>query len=146
MEKKMTKREYFAIIRKIVAASNSDQKEGCLIMIDREVELLNNKTSKTNSKMSAANDAIKMTVIEVLDDLKKPMTITEMLQDSRLTTYERPAKGDAVTIETMTSQKLSSIVSKMVESNTLVRTMEKKKAYFSLPKDEGVTVMDEETH
>lgn len=132
-EKKTTKKEYFAIIREIVAASDHKDKEGILAMIDNEVELLTNKTERGGKKAKEANERTMEIILEVLTDLAKPVTITELMQDARLQTYEKPDKGDSFTIEIMTPQKLTSLVKKLEKDGKVINTVEKKKSYYSVP-------------
>jgi hypothetical protein len=126
MEKKMTKREYFATLRAIVVDDTTIQnREDILAFIDHEVELLNKKSSsRMPSKTQVENENLKAVITEVLAEIGKPVTITELMKDERLATY---TIGEDVKV--MTNQKLSAIIKRMPN---VVRTEEKKKAYFSL--------------
>lgn len=122
----MTKREYFVTLRAVVLDDATIQnKEDVLAFIDHEVELLDKKSSnKTPNKVQVENENIKAVVTEVLAEIGKPVTITELIKDERLATY---TIGEDVKV--MTNQKLSAIIKRMPN---VVRTEEKKKAYFSL--------------
>ena len=91
----------------------------------------------SRARLAALTDAIKA----VLADQTKPVTITEMMTDARLASYEEEGKDGSVTVA-MTNQKLSSMVKKLVDAGEVIRTEEKKKAYFSLPKAEGEPTED----
>lgn len=116
MEKKMTKKEYFAVLAEVVANSDMENKEGALAFIAHEVELLEKKSAKSGqTKTQKENVGIMETISEVLADMGKPVTITELMKDERLSAYS--------------NQKLSALVRQMPN---VIKTTEKKKSYFSL--------------
>ena len=116
MEKKMTKKEYFAVLAEVVANSDMENKDGALAFIAHEVELLEKKSAKSGqTKTQKENVGIMETISEVLADMGKPVTITELMKDERLSAYS--------------NQKLSALVRQMPN---VVKTTEKKKSYFSL--------------
>ena len=118
---KMTKKEYFAIIRTIVEATEREDKAEMLGFIDHEVELLSKKKSSTNSKKDAELEALCIKVEEALKELGKPVTITEFMKES---THE---------VATLSNQKLTALFKKCKdERHTENREEIKKKAYFSL--------------
>ena len=118
---KMTKKEYFAIIRTIVEATEREDKEAMLSFIDHEVELLSKKKSSTNSKKDKELEELCIKVEEALKELGKPVTITEFMKES---THE---------VATLSNQKLSALLRKCKdERHTVKREEIKKKAYFSL--------------
>lgn len=126
---KMTKRDYFALISAIVENSDTANKADIKAFIDHEVELLNKKNSSKSGKPTKTqeeNEVIKTIILEVMAEIGRPATLTEIQQfDSRLQT-----KADG---GVLTPQKLSAIVKLMIDKdNTVVRTVEKKKAFFSL--------------
>lgn len=129
---KITKKEYFAIVKGIVEASSADNKADIVAFLDHEVELLDKKSGKSKATPTQAANIVTLNAIkEVLGGLDKPATITELLTDARLQSYTETTKdGDKVIA--MTNQKLSSLVKKLVDAGEVVRTEEKKKAYFSL--------------
>lgn len=132
MATKMTKKDYFAIVRGIVDGTNREDKADILSFIDREVELLNKKSgSAKETKTQKANIAILATLREVFSGLEKPATITELMADERLASYTEETKDGVKTVP-MTNQKLSSMVKKLVDAKEVVKTYDKKKAYFSL--------------
>ena len=118
---KMTKKEYFAINRTIVEATEREDKDEMLGFIDHEVELLSKKKSSTNSKKDKELEELCIKVEEALKELGKPVTITEFMKES---THE---------VATLSNQKLSALLRKCKdERHTVKREEIKKKAYFSL--------------
>lgn len=116
---KMTKKDWFATIRAIVEGSGNEREDEILAFIDHEVELLNKKSSKSGqTKTQKENVGIMDTIKEVLVDMGKPVTITEMQADERLAGFS--------------NQKLSALVKQLVAKNEVVRTEDKKKAFFSI--------------
>ena len=82
--------------------------------------------SKADKEKSAEHKAIAEEIVLVLstgETVTNGMTISEMQKASdKLAEY--------------TNQKISAILRKMVESGTIVKTVDKKKSYFSLATDE----------
>ena len=115
MEKKMTKKDYFKMIME-VCADNSEIVNFCT----REIELLEKKSSKsTLTKTQVENEKIKIEVVNALTEIAKPITITEMQElNENMSKYS--------------NQKLSALLKALVNENKVVRTEEKKKAYFSI--------------
>ena len=118
---KMTKKEYFALIRTIVEATDREDKAEMLGFIDHEVELLSKKKSSTNSKKDKELEELCIKVEEALKELGKPVTITEFMKES---THE---------VATLSNQKLSALLRKCkVERGTVDKKVDKKKSYFFL--------------
>ena len=120
-EKKITKKDWFAAIREVVAESNMENVEEALTFIDHEVELLNNKSAKAGlTKTQKENVAVMELIKDALFEVAKPVTITELLFSStELAKY--------------TPQKISALVKLLKDKGEVIRTEDKKKAYFSLP-------------
>ena len=108
-----TKREYFNELKTIVSGD-----ENLVAFIDHEIELLDKKNSaeRKPTKNQIENEKIKD---YILAHLVKPMTVSEMLKDF-LTDY--PVE--------LSNQRVTAIVKQLVEDNALVRTVDKRKAYF----------------
>ena len=118
---KMTKKEYFALIRTIIEATDREDKAEMLGFIDHEVVLLSKKKSSTNSKKDKELEELCIKVEEALKELGKPVTITEFMKES---THE---------VATLSNQKLTALFKKCKdERHTVKREEIKKKAYFSL--------------
>lgn len=109
----MTKRENFTAIRKIVA-NNAE----LVAFIDHELELLDRKNAKSDAptKKQIENNGIKAEILASIGT--EPMTITEMC-------------GSLACLEGLSNQKVSALVKQMTLDGLLVRTVEKRKAYFA---------------
>lgn len=117
---KMTKKEKFAIIRSIVETSNHANAEMLIGFIDHEVELLTKKNSgeKKPTAKQVANSAVQSEILDCME-VGKLYTVGELMKCV-------PAL-DGVSNQYATSQ-----VRALVNAGSLVRTEEKRKAYFSL--------------
>lgn len=111
----MTKRENYASIREIVEKlGRTDLVE----FVDHEVELLNKKNNapKNPTAKQLENEKLKDVILAEMGD--KPMTITEM-------------QTNISALSELSNQRVSAIVKQLVEDNSLVRTVVKRKAYFA---------------
>ena len=118
---KMTKKDWFAILTTIVETSDVENKSDILNFINHEVELLNKKSSKSApTKNQEANLEIMENIKLALAECGESVTVSELMAKS-----EEMAK--------YTNQKLSALLKKLVDSNEVVKTIEKKKSYFSIP-------------
>ena len=125
MEKKMTKKEYFAVLAEVVANSNMENKEGALAFIAHEVELLEKKSAKSGqTKTQKENAEILVKIKAELAEVGKAVTITEL-------------QAASAEMAQYSNQKLSALLKKLVESGEVVKTTEKKKSYFAVAEIEG---------
>ena len=125
MEKKMTKKEYFAVLAEVVANSDMENKEGALAFIAHEVELLEKKSAKSGqTKTQKENAEILVKIKAELAEVGKAVTITEL-------------QAASAEMAQYSNQKLSALLKKLVESGEVVKTTEKKKSYFAVAKTEG---------
>ena len=109
--KKMTKKGYFEILRELVL----DRPE-LVDFIDHEIELLSKKNSKTSpSKNQLENEAIKVDILNALEDFGKGVTVSELM-------VKVP----------YSNQRLSALLKQLVEDSKVVRVEDKRKAYFTL--------------
>lgn len=113
-EIKKTKKVYFTEILEIVKG-NSDLEN----FVKHEIELLDKKNlSKVPTKVQIENESIKETILEVLIDSDKKMTISDIQNaNEELSSYS--------------NQKISALLTQLVNEKKVERTLEKKKAYFS---------------
>ena len=123
MTKKMTKKEWYEVLKEVVNKSNIENKAEAIAFIEHEAELLRRKTSAEKAtKTQKENIEIMKRIKEVLKEIGKPVTISEMQDFSpEMASYN--------------NQKLSALLRKMgteVGTGEVIRTVEKKKAYFSL--------------
>ena len=116
--KKLTKRDYFTILRKSypTTADNYDEVIG---FIDHELELLAKKNSaeKKPTAIQIANEGIKDAIYAGLTP-NRLYTVTEIIK-------EVPACAD------LTNQKVSNLLRQMVPER-IERVEEKRKAYFRI--------------
>lgn len=117
---KMTKRDYFNAILAVLATVEDTDVSGLTAFVNHEIELLENKRSTAKpTKTQTENLAVKETIVSVLKEIGKPVTITEMQKFS-------------VDLAEFSCQKLSALLKQLVENDkTVTKVTEKKKTYFS---------------
>ena len=117
MEKKLTKKEVFSKMLEVEAIVSNEM---FVDFINHELELLNRKSSKsTQTKTQIENENIKNTIVESLKKVAKAVTISELQElDSEMANYS--------------NQKLSALLKKLVAEKRVVKTIDKKKSYFSI--------------
>lgn len=121
MTKKMTKKEMFAEVMAVVEVSTAENKAEMIAFIEHEIELLNKKSSKSGqTKTQKENVELMNQLVTALAEVGKAVTISEF---QALSTAE---------VATLSNQKISALFKKLVEEKRVVRTVEKKKAYFSV--------------
>ena len=132
-DKKVTKKEMFAEVIRIIEGSGAENAAECVDFLNHEVELLNNrKSSSKPSPVQKANEKLAQVVKTVLSEQESAVTVTDLMKDARLATYT-VEKADGATVEEMTNQKLSSVLKKLVDAHEVNKDIIKKKAYFSMP-------------
>ena len=116
--KKMTKRDYFAILRASYPAT-ADNYDEVIAFIDHEVDLLNRKNSseKKPTAQQVVNEGIKAAIVAGMT-ANRLYTITEIQK-------EIPECAE------LSNQRISALIRQMV-GKEIVRTEDKRKAYFSL--------------
>ena len=113
--KKLTKRDYFKELRGMVA-----NRQDLVDFIDHELELLDRKSSKSaETKTQIENKSIMETILSELTRIARPITISELQSESEI-------------LKDYSNQKLSALLKKLVDSNQVVKTTDKKKSYFSI--------------
>lgn len=121
MTKKITKKEMFAMVAKVVENSEVANKAEMLEFIAHEVELLEKKNSKTGqTKTQKENEVLMAQLLEALAEFDRPITVSELMKES---SHE---------VATLSNQKLSALLKKLVDTHKVVKSTEKKKSYFSL--------------
>lgn len=107
----------------LIATINAENEE-IVKFCKHEIELLENKKSKSGStKTQKENVAIMESIASALEVVGKPVTITELQKAN-------------VEMAQFSNQKLSALLKKMVESGKVVKTVEKKKSFFSIATEE----------
>ena len=123
MEKRLTKKDYFEMI-KGVCADRTDIVDFC----NHEIELLSRKNSKSGAtKTQKENEIVANMLVEELAKIGKPITITDLMNTSEIVKNYTLENGN-----NLTNQKISAIFKQLVESNKIVKVVDKKKSYFSI--------------
>ena len=106
----------------LVNASEVESKSEMVAFLEHEIELLERKSSSSaKTKTQQEHEKIMALIVEELRKVGKPVTITELMKES-------------VVMAEYSNQKLSSLLKKLteVEDPVVVKTIEKKKSYFSV--------------
>lgn len=122
MKEKMTKKDWFAVLRVMVANAEmaEAEKDGVLAFIDREVELLNKKSNNSrDTKKQEENKALAEVVLAELGKIGKPMAIAELIKASEV-------------LGAYTTQKLTPIMKTLVTEQKVVVTVDKKRNYYTV--------------
>ena len=124
MTKKMTKKEMYAMVIATINGVEVENKEEMINFLNHEVDLLNKKSTKSGeTKTQKENKVLMEQLKEALGEMTEPVTISELQEKS---THE---------VATLSNQKLSALLKKLVESGEVVKTSEKKKSYFALVRE-----------
>ena len=120
---KVTKRERFAQLMEIVKASEVENSDELVAFIEHEVELLNKKNSRSDkpTKTQLENEALKTQIMSVLKTVGRPITVTQLLKETELA--DNP---------NLSNQKVSALLTQLRKADAVVRTVEKKVAFYSL--------------
>ena len=114
MEKKMTKKEMFAMIMEEVKG-NAEM----VAFLKHEIELLNKKKGSANSKKVEEHNAIIEVIRQTLAFAEKPMTVSQLMKVN-------------AELGALSNQKVSAMLKKMVDNGEVVKTVEKKVSFFSI--------------
>lgn len=115
--KKVTKKDNFAKVLSYIPATEVELVEFIQKEIDALVKKSNTK-SKAEKEKQAQNEELKNTLLRVLGSLDEPVSVTQLME------YEEFAG--------LSNQKISALLRQMKLEGTVIRTEEKKKAYFSI--------------
>ena len=113
--KKLTKKEKYGMVLDYI-----QDNEMLVEFVKNEMELLSKKSSRTvPTKTQIENENIKNVIVDTLKELDRPVIITELQNaNPELATYS--------------NQKISALLTQLVNAKIVVRTIDKKKAYFSI--------------
>lgn len=116
MSKKMTKREMFEQIKSRLTDANE------IAFIDHELELLakKNGAERKPTAKQVVNDGLKTAILNAMES-GHGYTISEL----------RKAVPELAADENMTSQRVSALVTQLKDAGMVVRTEDKRKAYFT---------------
>lgn len=121
--KKVTKKEYFEMIKGICG-----DREDIVNFCNHEIELLSKKNAKGRAtKTQKENVGIAEMLIDELAKINKPVTITDLMNESETVKAFRLENGNA-----LTNQKISAIFKQLVDTNRITKVTDKKKSYFSI--------------
>lgn len=116
-EKRVTKKENLTEIRGIVEGLG---REDLVAFVDNELTLLAKRASRnTLTKTQKENLELVETVFDALSNCDKAVTVSELIAaDERISAYS--------------NQKVSALLKKLVDTERVVKVVEKGKAYFSI--------------
>lgn len=123
---KVTKRERFEQIKALVG----DNAE-LVAFIDHEIELLAKKNSRSGKPTArqVENEKIKTSIMTVLE-CGKPLTVTQIMAE--------------LNDSSLSNQRVSALLTQLKDSGEVVRTVEKKVAYYSIKEESDETEEVEE--
>jgi hypothetical protein len=120
MEKKITKKEMYTLIANL-NASNKDIVDFC----NHEIELLEKKKSNGNAKANEKMEKSVELVYNALVSASVPVSASELI-----------AKGGLEELENefgvVSTQKVSALLKKLVDSGRVEKFIDKKKTYFKI--------------
>ena len=118
--RKLTKRELFGQARELAIAND---REDLVAFIDHELELLDKKASASgNSKTQKENLEIIERLYSELANINRAVTISEFQKEGEYA-------------GTLSNQKISALFKKLVDNGRIIKTVDKKKSYFSVAND-----------
>ena len=119
-EKKMTKAVAWGIVKGIVEQSGHPQSAELVEKIENELVLLTKKNSaeKKPTAQQTANESIKTAIVDGMES-GKAYTITDIIKSV-------PECAE------LTNQRVSALMRQLVEAKAVIRTEDKRKAYFTL--------------
>ena len=122
-EKKLTKREKFAMVREILEKAD---RVDLVEFVDHEVELLNRKTTSSGklTPKQEENEKIKNVIVEVLAKNGDGMTVTQLMKTDELSDHSM--------------NKLTALVTQLKKEHRIFRFVEKRVTYFRIPTEEDV--------
>lgn len=118
MANKMTKRDYF---NSLLSLDEVQSNAALVDFINHELDLLAKKNSaeRKPTAVQVANEGIKTAILSALSET--PVTISEL---------QKSAPG----LAELTNQRISALVRQLVNDGKVVRSEDKRKAYFALVK------------
>lgn len=119
--KKITKKEMFTMIMGVVANSTVENKAEMVKALEHEIELLENKKSKSGqSKTQKENEILKAEIFEELSKLEERVTVSEFQAVTRFAPPE------------FSNQKISALLNQLEKAGKVKKEVIKKKSYFSI--------------
>ena len=121
-EKKITKRENFENIKAFLAENGKT--EWAEVMA-HEIELLDRKKSQGNAKANEKMESAVELVYNALANVGKAVAVSELIAESNL---DELANESGV----VSTQKVSALLKKLVDSGRVEKYTDKKKTYFRI--------------
>ena len=120
MEKKVTKREKFEMLKALV-------KDNAMLVefIDHEIELLDNKKSNGNKKANEKVAKETEIVYNALVSVERAVSASELIAETDLSAL---ANESGV----VSTQKVSALLKKLVDGGKVEKYIDKKKTYFKI--------------
>jgi len=120
MSNKVTKKDNFKAIIEVLAKNG---REDLVSVMEHEIELIEKKASNAKmTKTQEANQDIKALILQALEEIDAPVSITELLAES----------SELVKATNGSNQKVSALMTQLKNEGKVVRTQDKKKALFSI--------------
>ena len=120
--KKLTKMNKFEMVMEILVNGEFDNKDLLIEFVQHEMDLLAKKNStgtvRKPTKTQLENEKYVAMIEEILLD-KAPRTISDIQAENEI-------------LAEMTNQKMSALLKKLVDSQKVVKFVEKKKTYFQI--------------
>ena len=120
--KKLTKMNKFEMVMEILVNGEFDNKDLLIEFVQHEMDLLAKKNStgtvRKPTKTQIENEKYVAMIEEILLD-KEPRTISDIQAENEI-------------LAEMTNQKMSALLKKLVDSQKVVKFVEKKKTYFQI--------------
>lgn len=131
MTNKITKKEFFGMLKAVVEGCEPANMAELVGFIDHEVELLDKKASSRKAgtgKKAVENNNITAVIVEELRKIGKS-TITDLLKKSEVLTNYVTEDG-----KSLSNQKVSALLKPLYsgENPTVIRTIEKKSTFFQV--------------
>lgn len=121
MTKKITRKEMFAMIQAVVANSTATNKGEMVEFIEKQIAQLEKKSGSSKpTKTQIENESLKGEILNEMAKIGKPVTISEFCENSNSE------------VANLSNQKLSALFNQLVKAEKMVKTVDKKKSYFSL--------------
>lgn len=129
MANKMTKKDYFQILRDTYPTDRPDY-DAVIAFIDHEVELLSKKSgsSKKPTAQQEANKTIKAAILNGMTP-NRLYTITEI-------------QKEVAECADLSNQRVSALMRQLKDEGSVIRTEDKRKAYFEIAADSAEDTED----
>ena len=117
MANKLTKKENFM---RVVEVLENKGLTDLVEVMKHEIELIEKKSAnKTQTKTQKENEVLVEKVYEALIAIARPVAVDEL-------------RGASDEMSVFSNQKLSALLKKLVDAGRVIKTVDKKKSYFSV--------------